>query len=118
MQNDKVSNLIFYYLSSADDKYVKMKDTFCTPISDSFFEYVSFSSFTSAKNECSRNSSCKGVLDRGCDGNDYNFKRFYLCKIAHDYTDSEYGNCVYDKKGMIYFTCILFYAALVLLEIC
>ena len=102
----KFSNIIFYYLSLADDKYVKMKDTTCTAISVDYA--VSFSSLISAKNECFQNSSCKGVLDFECNGKDY-----YLCQIANDYLDSKYGSCVYDKKGMIYCTCILFYPLLV-----
>ena len=92
IDNYKFFNLIFYYSSSADDKYVKVENTRCTN-----YDVPSIKSLTSAKNECSQDSSCKGLWDFMCNGGGY-----FICRIGGDYLDENIRrSCVYDKKGMM-----------------
>ena len=65
--------------------------------------YGFFRNLTSAKNECSRDSSCKGVYDQNCAGDSAIFPD--LCRVGYDYIDDKYkiwGGCIYDKKGEMY----------------
>ena len=58
-----------------------------------------FGGLTSAKNNCSQDSSCMGVYDQGCDGD----SALYFCRVEYGYrNDNLFGNCVYDKKGEMY----------------
>ena len=99
--NDKFLNLTISYPSSADDKFVKMKSTYC--VWDSRYGFGSFRNLTSAKKECSQDPSCKGVLDDDCAGDSAIFPD--LCRVGYDYKVDRYGvfgSCVYDKKGEMY----------------
>ena len=92
MYIDKFLNRIFSYSSSVDVNYVKIKDTYCL----FYGPHGTFRSLTSAENECSQDSTCKGVYDEYCEG-DY----FWLCQVGYDYKDSTSGTCVYDKIGIM-----------------
>ena len=59
------------------------------------YNYETFSNITSAEERCRRDSSCKGVWDRGCDESTDDV---CLCKVGYEYNDYS-GECIYDKKG-------------------
>ena len=70
--------------------YSKLEQKNCFPEA----HYGHFDSEQAAKEECSRESYCRGISDSKCDG-----KNYKLCSLGYRYRSSQIGSCVYEKRG-------------------
>ena len=73
-----------------------MSDKHCKNLGTGVRSYGIFNNFIEAKEICSNDEQCKGVLDWGCDG----ISSFNLCYIGNRYeSETSFDSCIYDKQG-------------------
>ena len=74
-----------------DMEYKKLEHKVCSPL------HGRFESVETAMDMCNHDVQCKGVYDSGCNDS---LNHVSLCYVGFNYSDSSFGNCVYDKKGI------------------